>query len=160
MPRSAAIAPVGGPQMMEAPRNNRQVPVMHFHGTKDKFAPYEGGYGKGFLGRNAITSFRSVEHTVQSWVKANGCMPDSKVIALPDKAKDGMSVKQHTWSGGKDGSEVVLIEIVGGGHTWPGQIPILSRLGESTKDISANDLMCDFFQRHPRSKGPNQSTKD
>lgn len=31
---------------------------------------------------------------------------------------------------------------------------------ESTKDISANDLMWDFFQRHPRSKGPNQSTKD
>jgi polyhydroxybutyrate depolymerase len=97
---------------------------------------------------------------MQSWVKANGCVPVAKVIALPDKAKDGMSVKQHTWSGGKDGSEVVLIEIVGGGQTWPGQTPILSRLGESTKDISANDLMWDFFQRHPRSKGPNQSTKD
>jgi polyhydroxybutyrate depolymerase len=158
--RIAAIAPVGGPLMMETPRNIRPVPVMHFHGTKDEFAPYEGGYGKGFLGRNGITSFRSVEHTTQSWVKANGCIPVAKVTALPDKAKDGMSVKQHTWSGGKGGSEVVLIEIVGGGHTWPGQTPILSRLGDSTKDISANDLMWDFFQRHPRSKGPNQSTKD
>jgi polyhydroxybutyrate depolymerase len=158
--RIAAIAPVGGPLMMETPRNKRPVPVMHFHGTKDEFAPFKGGYGKGFLGRNGITSFRSVDHTTQSWVEANGCVPVAKMITLPDKAKDGMSVKQHTWSGGKDGSEVVLIEIVGGGHTWPGQTPILSRLGESTKDISANDLMWDFFQRHPRSKGPNQSTKD
>jgi polyhydroxybutyrate depolymerase len=158
--RIAAIAPVGGPLMMETPRNKRPVPVMHFHGTKDEFAPYEGGYGKGFLGRNGITSFRSVEHTVQSWVKANGCVPVAKVIALPDKAKDGMRVKQHTWSGGKHGSEVVLVEIVGGGHTWPGQTPILPRFGDSTTDISANDLMWDFFQRHPRSKGRDQSTKD
>jgi polyhydroxybutyrate depolymerase len=143
--RIAAIAPVGGPLMMETPRNKRPVPVMHFHGTKDEFAPFKGGYGKGFLGRNGITSFRSVDHTTQSWVEANGCVPVAKMITLPDIAKDGMSVKQHTWSGGKDGSEVVLIEIVGGGHTWPGQTPILSRLGESTKDISANDLMWDFF---------------
>lgn len=150
--RIAAIAPVGGPLMMEAPRNKRPVPVMHFHGTQDEFAPYAGGYGKGFLGRREITNFRSVEHTIQSWIKANGCSNEPQVVPFPDKADDGMKVIRHTWSGGKNGSEVVLIKIEGGGHTWPGQKPIMARLGESTMDVSANDLMWEFFQRHPRSK--------
>ena len=48
-----------------------------------------------------------------------------------------------------DGSEVVLIEIENGGHTWPGMKPIVALLGESTMDISANDLMWEFFQKHP-----------
>lgn len=148
--RIAAIAPVGGPLMLEKPRNIRAVPVMHFHGTKDEFAPIEGGFGKGFLGRNGITAFRSVEHTMQSWVKANGCRTESETVKLPDKATDGMLVTRKTWTGGRNGSEVVLIEIQGGGHTWPGQRPVIDRLGGSTMDISANDLMWEFFQKHPR----------
>ncbi|MFN7866218.1 MAG: hypothetical protein ACK5TX_02325, partial [Planctomyces sp.] len=73
-----------------------------------------------------------------------------QVQSLPDKADDGMRVTQKTWSGGRDGSEVVLVEIQGGGHTWPGQRPVVARLGAATMDISANDLMWEFFQRHPR----------
>jgi polyhydroxybutyrate depolymerase len=148
--RIAAIAPVGGPLMMEAPRNKRPVSVMHFHGTADAFAPFQGGYGKGFLGRSKVTSFRSVDHTIQNWVKANGCKTEPEIMPLPNKADDGMKVTRKTWSGGKADSEVVLIEIEGGGHTWPGQKPIVSLLGESTMDISANDLMWEFFQKHPR----------
>ncbi len=148
--RIAAIAPVGGPLMMEAPRKKRPVPVMHFHGTADAFAPFQGGYGKGFLGRSKVTKFRSVDQTIQSWVKANECNTEPGIVALRDIAKDNMKSIRKTWSGGKDGSEVVLIEIEGGGHTWPGQKPIVSLLGESTMDISANDLMWEFFQKHPR----------
>ena len=147
--RIAAIAPVGGPLMMEAPNAKRPVPVMHFHGTGDEFAPFKGGFGKGALGRAGVTEFRSVDHTIQSWVKANGCKPEPEVVALPDKADDGMKSTRKTWSGGKDGSEVVLIEIENGGHTWPGNEPIVAMLGKSTKDISANDLMWEFFQKHP-----------
>lgn len=148
--RIAAIAPVGGPLMMEDPRNKRPIPVMHFHGTADAFAPFQGGYGKGFLGRSKVTKFRSVDHTIQAWVKANGCNTEPEIVALPDIAKDKMKSTRKTWSGGKDGSEVVLIEVEGGGHTWPGQKPIVSLLGESTMDVSANDLMWEFFQKHPR----------
>jgi len=147
--RIAAIAPVGGPLMMEACHPNRAVSVMHFHGTGDEFAPFKGGFGKGALGRAGVTEFRSVEHTIQSWVKANGCKPEPEVVAMPDKADDGMKCTRKTWSGGKDGSEVVLIEIENGGHTWPGNEPTVAMLGKSTKDISANDLMWEFFQKHP-----------
>jgi polyhydroxybutyrate depolymerase len=151
--RIAAIAPVGGPLMMEAPRNKRAVSVMHFHGTADAFAPFQGGFGKGFLGRNGITKFRSVDHTIQNWVKANGCTTEPEIEPLPDNASDAMKVTRKTWGGGKAGSEVALIEIEGGGHTWPGKKPIVSLLGESTMDISANDLMWEFFQKHPRKPG-------
>lgn len=147
--RIAAIAPVGGPLMRESISPSRAVPVMHFHGTGDEFAPFDGGYGKGAMGRKGVTEFRSVEHTLQTWIKANGCAESPNVEALPDKADDGMTVTRKTWSGGKDGSEVVLIEIEGGGHTWPGMKPIVAMLGPSTLDISANDLMWEFFQKHP-----------
>lgn len=148
--RIAAIAPVGGPLMIDVVNAKRAVPVMHFHGTADAFAPFQGGYGKGTFGRSkGVTDFRSVEHTIQSWVKNNGCNATPEVVPLPDKAADGMKCTRKTWGGGKDGSEVVLIEIEGGGHTWPGMKPIVEVLGPSTMDISANDLMWEFFQKHP-----------
>ncbi|MFZ4763876.1 MAG: dienelactone hydrolase family protein [Roseimicrobium sp.] len=155
--RIAAIAPVGGPLMMDAPNAKRPVSIMHFHGTGDEFAPFKGGFGKGGAGGKGVTDFKSVEHTIQSWVKANGCKPEPEVVALPDKADDGMKGTRKTWSGGKDGSEVVLIEIENGGHTWPGLKPTVAILGPSTMDISANDLMWEFFQEHPMK--PVTSTK-
>ncbi|MFM7056376.1 MAG: alpha/beta hydrolase family esterase [Planctomycetota bacterium] len=157
--RIAAIAPVGGPLMLETLHNDRAVSVMQFHGTKDEHAPYAGGFGKGFLGRNGITKFRSVESTMESWVRANGCNVKPAVTMLPDQADDGMRVTRKTWSGGRSGSEVVLIEIEGGGHTWPGRHPVASQLGESTMDISANDLMWEFFQRHPRTGAAQTQTR-
>jgi polyhydroxybutyrate depolymerase len=44
---------------------------------------------------------------------------------------------------------VVLIVIQGGGHTWPGQQPPVGFIGKSARNISANDLMWEFFQQHP-----------
>lgn len=123
----------------------RPVPVIHFHGTADEHAPFNGGKGKGLSG----TNFYSVDHSIKAWIKANGCSEEPVVTKLPDKADDGMTVTKKTYGPGKDGAEVVLIEIDGGGHTWPGQDPRVKFLGKSTKDISANDLMWEFFQKHP-----------
>jgi polyhydroxybutyrate depolymerase len=148
--RIAAIAPIGGPLMRDTVNAKRAVPVMHFHGTADAFAPFRGGYGKGSFGRSqGVTDFHSVEHTIRTWVANNGCHAEPIVVPLPDTVGDGMKCTRKTWIGGKDGSEVVLIEIEGGGHTWPGMKPLHEMLGSSTMDISANDLMWEFFQRHP-----------
>lgn len=149
--RIAAIAPVAGPMMTDTCKPKRPVPVMHFHGTGDKLAPFHGGKGKGSPGVPAFMrpEFNSVEHSINNWVKANGCSSEPQVEELPDIANDGMRVTRKTWSGGKNDAEVVLIEIQNGGHTWPGQKPISKILGESTMDISANDLMWEFFQKHP-----------
>jgi polyhydroxybutyrate depolymerase len=69
--RIAAVAPVGGPLMMPAPNAKRAVSVMHFHGTADEFAPFNGGKGKGttMTPANQRPVFRSVEHSIDCWVK-------------------------------------------------------------------------------------------
>ncbi len=148
--RIAAIAPVGGPMMMGDCAPVRPVAVMHFHGTEDAFAPIDGGYGKRATGGRGVTEFRSVAHSIRCWVEANGCEPEPEVVELPDRSEDGMRVIRKTWGGGREGTEVVLVEIEGGGHTWPGREPTVALLGASTRDISANDLMWEFFQRHAR----------
>lgn len=143
--RIAAIAPVAGPMGTETCSPKRPVPVIHFHGTADENAPIKGGKGKGVSG----TDFYSVEHSITAWIKANGCEEKPVVTKLPDKTDDGMTVQKKVFGNGKNGAEVVLIEIEGGSHTWPGREPTLRILGKSTQDISANDLMWEFFEKHP-----------
>jgi len=144
--RIAAIAPVGGPMGTESCKPMRPVPVIHFHGSNDEFAPFQGGVGTKSVSR---TNFYSVEHSIQAWVKANGCEKEPVITKFPDTARDGTAITRKTYGSGKDGSEVVLVVIEGGGHTWPGQEPRLKLLGKSTKNISANDVMWEFFQKHP-----------
>lgn len=143
--RIAAIAPVAGPMGTKDCRPGRAVSVMHFHGDADAFAPFNGGRGRGPSG----TDFYSVHHSIDAWVAANGCRPIPQTTPLPDRADDGMNVKQTLYDSGRDGAEVVLVVIEGGGHTWPGREPRMRVLGASARDISANDMMWDFFQRHP-----------
>lgn len=143
--RIAAVAPVSGPIGAEKCEPKRPVSVIHFHGTADEFAPFRGGRGRGVSG----TDFFSVEQSVRTWVKADGCREEPTTENLPDTAKDGTKVVRKTYGGGRDGAEVVLVVIEGGGHTWPGRQPLAQFLGQSTRNVSANDLMWDFFQKHP-----------
>jgi polyhydroxybutyrate depolymerase len=145
--RIAAVAPVSGPMGTNECHPQRPVPVMHFHGTDDKFAPFLGGRGERSLSQ---TSFLSVEYSIGSWIKANGCRAEPVVVELPVQVDDGTHVTRKTWGGGRNGAEVVLFEIAGAGHTWPGRKPPLLYLGKSTKNLAANDALWEFFQRHPR----------
>jgi polyhydroxybutyrate depolymerase len=145
--RFAAIAPVAGPMGTEKCVAKQPVSVIHFHGTDDEFAPFKGGTGpKSVSGAN----FYSVEHSIQAWIKADGCTTKPTTQELADTAKDGTKIVRRTYGGGKAGAEVVLVIIEGGGHTWPGRIPLVKWLGKATKNISANDAMWEFFEKHPR----------
>jgi polyhydroxybutyrate depolymerase len=35
------------------------------------------------------------------------------------------------------------------GHTWPGREPALKLLGKATRNVSANEMMWEFFEKHP-----------
>jgi polyhydroxybutyrate depolymerase len=143
--RIAAIAPVAGTMAGEVAKLKRPVPVMHFHGTADKIVPFDGPSP----GTPKFLAFKSVEETIRIWCKLDGCPEKPKVTELPDKVDDGTTVQRKVYGPGKDGSEIVLIEIRGGGHTWPGRKPPVGFIGKSTLDISANDLIWEFFQKHP-----------
>ena len=148
--RFAAIAPVGGPMAIDHCQPSRPVPVIHFHGTKDEFTPYYGGKGPR---SQSQTEFHSVDYTIRAWVEANGCPAEPLIEQLPERAVDGTSVTRYTYGPGRENSEVVLYEIEGGGHTWPGRTSIFSSLGPSTRQIVANDLIWEFFEKHGRAKG-------
>jgi polyhydroxybutyrate depolymerase len=144
--RIAAAAPVGGPMGTAACNPKRPVPIIHFHGSDDQFAPFKGGKGSKSLSQ---TDFYSVEHSIRAWVKADGCTEDPTIVKLPDRAADGTTVTIRTHGNGRDGAEVVLVLIESMGHTWPGRQPLLKMLGRATRNISANEMMWAFFQKHP-----------
>ena len=144
--RIAAIASVAGPMGYESCSPNRPVPILHFHGTTDTFVSIKGGPG---TQRGANIEFYSLDHTISSWIDANGCDSTPDRTDMPDESEDGMQVERYTYGGGREGSEIVLYKIIGGGHTWPGRQFLTGVLGPSTMDISANDIIWDFFVKHP-----------
>jgi polyhydroxybutyrate depolymerase len=143
--RIAAIAPVAGTMAIENCQPHRPVPVIHFHGTKDGIVLYGGSDER--TPKNL--KFNSVDDSIRTWVKLNGCPPSPTVIDLPDRADDGTTVRRERYGPGKGDSEVILYIIKGGGHTWPGGESRVPLLGKTTREISANDLIWEFFQHHP-----------
>ena len=129
----------------EISQPNRPVSALHFHGTMDEYIPFLGGKGKKSI---SGTQYWSVDHTIVAWVKSNGCDENPKIDLL-SKTGDELTVTRKTYVAGKDGTEVVLVVIEGGGHTWPEMRSPTTTLGKSALNISANDLMWEFFERHP-----------
>lgn len=146
--RIAAIAPVAGTLGIDEVKPSRPVSVIHFHGSEDRFVPLKGGRGIKSLTQ---TNFHSVENTIETWAKLNGCPESPQVSKVPHVGRDEMQVTRKEYSPGKAGTEVVFYLIEGGGHTWPGREPMIGIdfLGPTSHDISANDLMWDFFVKHP-----------
>lgn len=142
--RIAAIAPVAGCMTIEQCQPTRPVPVIHFHGTQDTVVPYAITPTR----QSRLMKFKGAEESVQVWAKLNGCEEDPKFETL-SQTEDDLIVTRQTYSGGTDGAEAVLVVIEEGGHTWPGQQPPMEFIGKSVKKVSANDLLWEFFEKHP-----------
>jgi polyhydroxybutyrate depolymerase len=137
----AAIAPVAGALNVENCQPSSPVSVIIFHGTADEHVLYNGGEPIRKVDRH-YRADKSVAYAVSFWVKHDSCSE------TPRRTEKG-NIRTEIYDGGKDGSEVVLYTVNGGGHAWPGGQAYL--LGtEPTKEISATDLMWDFFVRHPK----------
>jgi polyhydroxybutyrate depolymerase len=146
----AAVAAVAGtldvdPALVKVPK-----PILHFHGTEDEFVPWNGGRGpKTSLGNK----HRSVPETIAAWVRVDGANSQPESVTLPDKAKDGTVVIRHDYAPKPGGFEVILYEIRGAGHTWPGRARDGRLLGKATANIDANDIIWEFFSRYTLKKG-------
>src|SRR5271163_3693294 len=79
----AGIAVVAASQPVDAAcPSPRPLPAIFFHGTADKFVPFDGGpIAKGFGNRGAALGDRE---TIAIWQKQNGCGPVSRT-QLPPK---------------------------------------------------------------------------
>lgn len=125
------------------------MPVMIIQGTADPLVPYQGGaVGRRRRARGHVVS---TEQAVRLWSDHNGCAP-AVVAKLPDTTDDGCWVERFTHTGGRDGSEVVLYKVHGGGHTLPGGIQYLPKrlVGPVCRDFNGVDAIADFFDRHHR----------
>ena len=143
--RIAAIAPVAGTMPAREVRPQRPVSVIHFHGTQDKLVPFEmvGGKSPFWL------KLKSVDATIETWVKIDGCGEKPPVTDVLTNDGDDLKVTRQTYGPGVDETEVVLVTVEGGGHSWPGQVQPFRFLGKSTLNVSANELIWAFFEKHP-----------
>jgi len=151
----AAVAPVTA-QISVALKDKRPVhpvSIMLFNGTSDPLVPYGGGHIRiGRFGKSR-GQILSTDETIERFRKFNGVEGKGKVKKWPDAdPDDGTTVETHTYTGGKAGSEVILVKITGGGHTWPGGKQYLSKrlVGTVSRDINASEMILDFFLKHKR----------
>ncbi len=144
----AAIAPVTAQltSALEGREPKVPVPLMMINGTADWLVPYE-GRTRSLRGGSIL----STDVTVKLFCKYNGCNATPTKRKCPDTARDdGTTVEVFEHTGGKDGSEVTLVKVIGGGHTWPGGKQYPRILGPVSRDINASEMIMDFFLRHSR----------
>lgn len=152
----AAIAPVDGniPRMVYKECSPAfPVSVLAVNNVNDPLVPYEGGEIYGHFHRVKLGEVLSVAESVRFWVNRNGCSPEPVVNELPDKDPgDGTRINRWQYLNGKDGTEVILYSVEGGGHTWPGGIQYLpaKMIGKTSRDMDATEVIWSFFKRHTR----------
>lgn len=141
----AAIAPVAGALNTDACRPGHPVAVILFHGTADRHVRYEGGPPLETVDRRHPRVDKPVSYAVESWVKHDGC------AAAPVHTRDG-PIRHDVYADGTEGTAVELYSVDGGGHAWPGgqKGRQHGNVDAPTTEISATDLMWDFFVRHGR----------
>jgi polyhydroxybutyrate depolymerase len=152
--RIAAIAPVAGQRSLSefAKPPARAISIIHLHGKNDDWSAYDGGPSRGTgRGQHQPYPVPPVEEAIQTWVKHNRCSPEPEVTRVG-------KARCLRYSGGRDGTEVVLWVLEDGGHTWPGgkvtRFEELIRVGKTNRDISASEVIWEFFQRHALSEKP------
>jgi polyhydroxybutyrate depolymerase len=151
--RFAGLATVAGLFAPEGCEPTKPLPVVSFHGTGDRFIPFDGGIGSGPAGLGL--SSETVEGLTfmatrpgalassEAWARHDGCDPGPAT----DDAGDG--VTRRTWTGCEDDVAVELYAIDGGEHTWPGSTGMdgyAELLGPVSDQIDATDVIWDFFE--------------
>lgn len=116
----------------------RPVSIVAFQGTADPVVPFNGGRVQCCSG--AVVG--SAPGAMAGWAAHDHCGPAFADVRL------GSQVRRRTWSGCDGASSVVFYMIDGGGHTWPGSIPV-PRLGLTTTQIDASATIWAFFAAHP-----------
>jgi polyhydroxybutyrate depolymerase len=147
--RLAAIAPVAGLRAgAPSPADPRlpdpatctpgvPVPVVTFHGTADPFNVFTGG-GEPYWGYSAPAA-------LARWAELNGCARR----LVQERLTEHVSVQSYPACAG--GADVMMYVVEGGGHTWPGsRATFPATMGPVTQEISANELMWQFFAGRSR----------
>jgi polyhydroxybutyrate depolymerase len=140
--RIAAIAPVAGALNTDSCKPSQPASVVVFHGTADRHVLYEGGEPLAQFDPHRRVD-NSVEYAVSFWVNNDECS------LIPETTEQG-NIRVDKYPGCAMGTEVVLYTIKDGRHAWPGGQKMSIVGDEPTEEISATDIMWDFFATHPK----------
>jgi polyhydroxybutyrate depolymerase len=134
-----AIASVAGTDNTVTCTPQFPVSVLHIHAKNDDHVLFTGGAGQTFRDKSMVTNFTSAPATIAKWVKLDACNQS------PNRILDKPGAYCDAYSQCKDGVTVELCVTETGGHSWPGAEK--TRGEPSSKAISANDIMWEFFNR-------------
>ncbi|MCM8762148.1 MAG: phospholipase [Candidatus Omnitrophica bacterium] len=157
----AAIAMIAG----AIPKNKtystvpkKPIPIIIINGTDDPLIPWKGGK-IGFKSNiRYMGEVISTPETVKFWIETNKCSSEPIITYEIDKDKnDGTIVRKEIYTSDKNGAEVILYTIEGGGHTWPGGKQYLPEkiIGKTNRDIDANEVIWRFFKKQVNKKTEN-----
>lgn len=117
------------------------ISVLHIHAKNDDHVLFNGGSGKSLSdNKDKVTDFASVPTTVSKWVKLNACND------VPKRVLEKSGAYCDLYTGCKNGVKVQLCVTETGAHSWPGGEKIRRGAEETSKAISANDVMWEFFK--------------
>jgi polyhydroxybutyrate depolymerase len=140
----AAIAPVSGAMFESSEDPKGRLPVLIIHGTADTAVPFDGGYSqRRQIKRAQREPYKSVSYAATLWAKNNGCR------AKPLERQAGRVIID-AYGGCVAGNDVEIYKIVDGAHAWPGGRRGRDEADAPSTDISATDIIWDFFKAHKR----------
>jgi len=143
----AAIAPlagtIGGKEnenstLIMIPEPNYPVSVIALHGLLDESVPYNGGHGNNT--RNDRIDL-SVNQSISFWVEHNGCN-----ITPNRNISDSGNVIIDYYLNGENNSEVALVTVLNGGHSWFGS----DKDTTENQEINATQIIWNFFEDHSK----------
>jgi polyhydroxybutyrate depolymerase len=123
----------------------RSLPVMLIMGDDDPLVPYQGGPTR----KDGQGVVISAQKSREAWAEKDGCEVTPTTINEPDtNPNDHTKTRRETHSACKDGAQVVMLTVEGGGHTWPGGKQYLkeAKIGFTSRDFDASETILSFFE--------------
>jgi polyhydroxybutyrate depolymerase len=150
----AGVAPVIGniaAPMLPACRPTRPVSLLAINGVADRFVPYAGGTVCAGVPKRLCEGGQvaSAAQSVAMFARAAGCAATPTRTRRPVTVQDGTDVEDVRHSNCATGTEVSLIAIHGGGHSWPPRPSQMGarRAGASSANLNATDEVVAFMAR-------------
>ncbi len=123
--------------------DDTQISGLFIHGTKDQITNYYG----------LANEYISIESIAKNLATNNNCSTQATQTALADiDASDNSTVTFFDFKDCDNGYSTHLYRVNEGGHRWPGsgRTETGQVLGNNSKDISASELIFEFFEENPK----------
>ena len=152
----AAVAPVTAQitKVIQSKVPEFPISILIINGEEDPLVPYNGGCIAGpFIPDCSRGEVLSTQESIEKFKGYNQCVnPSETEPIIDDVPNDGTRVEIVGYKGCEQGTEVVLVKVIGGGHTWPSgeQYLPVNVVGVVSKEINASEMILDFFLSHSR----------